>query len=101
MHNLIKNTPAWPQPQASRDDKLKTLILADWPAFNWSEQTRNKIQLALMEMLQEEFEIHAWQDGQLAKLTSNTLDYFDDKDFRSKMTPAYIPNGNQNAGFNF
>lgn len=59
--------------EASSGLRPKTLVLADWTAFNWSEEKINQTIFVFNDLLGKGFSIYIWLSSTLKKLTTEDL----------------------------
>lgn len=89
VERLIKKQAWWKKSDFGFDNNPRALILADWTAFNWSEEKNQLIILKLTDLLQQGFPLYLWQDGRVVALTLDLIRDLDEAFYREKITLAY------------
>lgn len=89
VSRLIKSQPCWEKSNLRALQKKKSLIFADWAAFHWSTlELINRFTL-LHNLINDDFKLYLWQDGEIVELTKDNLSSLKKLEVRSKITPVY------------
>lgn len=92
INRLIKNLPPWKKDLFSKLLKKKSLIIADWTAFSWSEEKICQVEKLLSELLTEGFPLYLWQNGHIRPLTKEFITRLRGEDIRKDITLEYPDN---------
>ncbi|MDP1604630.1 MAG: AAA family ATPase [Legionella sp.] len=92
VDKLIKSQPCWKVQSFLKNEKRKTLIVADWRAQNWTNRQVEDYILVFKQLLLNGFDVYAWQGDGFVHLHPQKI-----KSFMKKMTPELTDNILKNA----
>ena len=98
VEKLARGQPYWYENQGKIWKKRK-LVIADWTAINWSHRKTLLFCEKISELLNQGFELYAWQDSKTIAITSDNVSEFMDPNFRKRITLEF-PDVVKNAAIN-
>lgn len=98
VNRLLSGRDWLMKPSLTEVQKPKKLILSDWRASTWSNETIENIQYMLADLMAQDFEIFLWQTDQVIRLHPNELYLLENSDVRDQMMPSYPDEMIQAAG---
>ena len=94
---FINGRPCWKYNSPGHEQKPKKIILADWTAPNWSEETIKKVQNELSKMIDMGFSCYIWKNGTVIPLSKSMLADLSKMSVRNTITPKYPDEVSQEA----
>jgi uncharacterized protein YjbI with pentapeptide repeats len=89
VNKLIAGKKAfWVSPILLREQKQKKLVLADWTASAWSDDKRERVKRAMIDLMDQRFSIYIWRDGTVIPLSKSDLSTWDHNTLKT-MTMAF------------
>lgn len=85
VNRFLQNKSCWRKPHPSSEEKVKSLIFADWTAVGWSRQKLDEVRNLVMTLLNDGCNLYLWQYGKVVPLTDP--DIFLDASVRKCMSP--------------
>jgi hypothetical protein len=89
LGRLIKGQPYWRNPSLPHVKKPKKIIINDWTAAAWGQNTIATTQEKLLQLIKEGFEVYLWQNGTLIPVPEEHVSCLADLKVRQAITPAY------------
>ena len=65
----------------------KSLIIADWTAFNWSDEKIDRVKKVVKQFIDDGFPVYLWQTDQIIPMKRDEIYFLDFISVRNNMTP--------------